>query len=114
MGIIWHLPVLLVGSYVGGTPLWWTLPIFIAGTITASFIYSWLTIKSKSLWPAVLLHASDNYFTQHLFEPLATGNLVPWLLCEGGILVLAIVVIFALTFWMLKYRLPDLTINRQN
>jgi len=62
----------------------------------------------------VLLHASDNYFTQHLFEPLATENLVPWLLGEGGILVLAIVVIFALTFWMLKYRLPDLTINRQN
>jgi uncharacterized protein len=66
MGVIWgiwHWPVILMGYEYGtnypGFPwlgpvifLWFT---FIIGTYLA-----WLTLKSKSIWPAVIAHASLN------------------------------------------------------
>ncbi|MGC9516194.1 MAG: CPBP family intramembrane glutamic endopeptidase [Methanomicrobiales archaeon] len=109
---LWHFPVIIFSTYVGGTPLWWSLPLFFMGVITFSFIIAWLTLKSGSLWPAVILHASDNLFTQEIFAPLGGGDLSPYLVGESGIITLIVMVVVALIFWMFRDRLPDLRINK--
>lgn len=108
---LWHFPVIIFSTYVSGTPLWWSLPIFFIGVITFSFIMAWLTLKSGSLWPAVILHGSDNLFTQEIFGALGGGDLSLYLVGESGILTLIVMIIVALIFWMFRDRLPDLRIS---
>jgi membrane protease YdiL (CAAX protease family) len=108
---LWHFPLILFSTYNSGTPLWWSLPLFFISAIAISFIFAWLTLKSGSLWPAVILHASDNLFNQQVFGPLASGNLSHWLVGETGLILCIITIIFALIFWMWRYKLPDLRIS---
>ncbi len=64
-GIIWtswHSPILLFADYNAGTNRWYALGCFAVTVTAASFLYAWLTLKSGSLWPAALLHASHNLF----------------------------------------------------
>ncbi len=107
---LWHFPMTIMGLYVAETPLWWSLPIFFLGVITFSFVLAWLTIKSGSLWPAVILHGIDNYVTQKLFAPLAGGDMISYYVGESGIITLLVMLVFAIIFWMLRDRLPDLRI----
>ena len=66
MGIIWgiwHWPFIYVGYEYGfdypGSP--WLGPIvFLWFTFTVGIFLAWLTLKSKSVWPAVIAHAALN------------------------------------------------------
>jgi membrane protease YdiL (CAAX protease family) len=58
---VWHYP-LIISSYHDGPPLWYVLSCFSLMTISISFIMSWLRDKSGSIWPAILLHASHNFY----------------------------------------------------
>ena len=111
---LWHFPLTIMGMYVAETPLWWSLPIFFFGVIIFSFILAWLTIKSGSLWPAVILHGMDNFTTQQLFAPLAGGNMISYYVGESGLIPLLVTLIFAIIFWMFRDRLPDLRIKIAN
>jgi len=66
----WHAPLIIWSHYNSGTPVWYSLACFATLTIAASFVFVWLTIKSGSLWPAVLLHASNNAMIEGYFSPL--------------------------------------------
>lgn len=109
---LWHFPIMIFSTYNSGTPLWWSLPIFFISVIGISFIFTWLTLKSGSLWPAVLLHASDNLFNQNIFGPLASGKLALWLVGETGLIMLILTLVFAFIFWKLRDKLPDLRIKK--
>ena len=51
-----------------GTPLLYSLLCFTAMAVALSFIMAWITLKSGSLWPAALLHATHNLFVQAVFD----------------------------------------------
>lgn len=109
---LWHFPLMIFSTYNSGTPIWWSLPIFFVSAVAISFVFAWLTLKSGSLWPAVLLHASDNLFNQSVFGPLAGGNLSLWLVGETGLIMLIVTIIIAVIFWMFRDKLPDLRIRK--
>jgi uncharacterized protein len=72
-GLMWaayHVPVLLFGDYNKGAPAWYSLTCFTLMVVADSFILAWLTLRSKSLWPAAIFHGSHNLFIQSIFTPL--------------------------------------------
>jgi membrane protease YdiL (CAAX protease family) len=66
----WHYPGLLLADYNLGTPWWLALPCFTAMVIAISFLTAWLRLRSGSVWPAVVLHASHNIWIQVVLTPL--------------------------------------------
>jgi membrane protease YdiL (CAAX protease family) len=96
----WHSPLLLFADYNAGTNRWYALSCFTAMVVSGSFIFAWLRLKSGSLWPAVLLHASHNLFVQTVFDNLMrdTGKTL-WYTTEFGIALALASVVFAVYFW---------------
>lgn len=71
--------------------------------IGISFPFAWLTLKSRSLWPAVLLHAGHNQFILGIFDKLtATTNATPYITGEFGIGLALTTVIVAYLFWRMQ------------
>jgi membrane protease YdiL (CAAX protease family) len=53
--------------------------------IAISFPFAWLTLKSGSLWPAVVSHASHNLFIYPIFERLTSdGEITPYITGDFG------------------------------
>src|SRR6185437_14805264 len=67
---LWHWPILLFADYNPGTPVWFYLPAFTLLITAISFVWTWMRLKSGSIWPGVVLHASHNTFIQLFFDPL--------------------------------------------
>jgi membrane protease YdiL (CAAX protease family) len=65
---VWHYPLLLFADYNAGTPRLYALSCFTVLVIGDAFIFGWFRMKSGSLWPAVILHASHNLFIQAIFD----------------------------------------------
>lgn len=70
MWAVYHYPALIFGDYNAGTPVWYGLTCFTLMVVATSFIMAWITLRSNSLWPAAILHASHNLFVQQIFTPL--------------------------------------------
>ncbi len=72
--ILWHTPLILFSDYrAAGTPIWYSWLCFAVMVTGITFAFSWLRLRSGSLWPAALLHASHNLFIQGIFD-VVTGN----------------------------------------
>jgi len=52
---------MLAGLYQTGTPVWYQLTMFTIEIIAMTGILAFLRLKSSSVWPAAILHASHNY-----------------------------------------------------
>lgn len=65
---MWHYPLLLFADYNSGTPRMYALTCFTVMVIGDAFIFGWFRLKSGSLWPAAMLHASHNLFIQAIFD----------------------------------------------
>jgi membrane protease YdiL (CAAX protease family) len=107
-GLMWaayHYPVLLFGSYNAGGPAWFGLSCFTVMVVADSFILAWLTLRSQSLWPAAISHASHNLFIQSIFTPLTrdTGP-TRYIIDEFGVGLVVTVGIGALVAWRLQGR----------
>jgi uncharacterized protein len=79
-GIIWaawHAPLLLLADYNAGTNRWYAMTCFAVMIVSSSFIFAWQRLKSASLWPTAVLHASHNLFVQTVFDGIMrnTGKL---------------------------------------
>ena len=88
-GLMWaayHYAAVLFSSYNGGTSPWFSLSCFTIMVVADSYILAWLTLRSGSLWPAAILHASHNLFIQGILTPL-TQNTGPtkYIIDEFGI-----------------------------
>lgn len=97
---VWHLLILLFADYHSEAPLWYAILCFMALVISMSFVYTWVRIKSGSLWTAVILHASHNLFIQNIFTHLTenTGN-TTYYIDEFGAAIPIVGIGFALYFW---------------
>jgi hypothetical protein len=54
---IWHYPIILFADYHGASPAWFYVPLLTVMLPFLTFVWTWLRLKSKSIWPCVLLHA---------------------------------------------------------
>ena len=102
-GLMWaayHFPVLLFADYNKGAPAWYSLICFTFMVVANSFILAWLTLRSKSLWPAAIFHGSHNLFIQSIFTPLTrdTGP-TKYVIDEFGIGLVITVTIAAVLAW---------------
>jgi len=98
-GIIWaswHWP--LIVYYGGNVAL--ELTAFFVVIISMSFIMTYYTFKSKSLWPAVIFHAVSNVYVQKIFPPLTikVEGTEHWL-GENGIMFAIVTFTFGIYYW---------------
>jgi uncharacterized protein len=98
---LWHYPIfLLANGYNGGTPIWYYLPLFTVLLPAISFLWTWMRLKSGSIWPCVVLHASHNTFFQQFFDPLTVNNgKTRYVAGEFGAALLVVSVLMAIYFW---------------
>ena len=98
----WHLPLLLFADYNNSTPWWFGFSCFAVMVIASSVILTWLRLRSASVWPCALFHASHNLFIQTFFTPLtgAKGSVTAYVIDEFGIAVPLVTVAFAVFFWL--------------
>jgi membrane protease YdiL (CAAX protease family) len=75
---IWHWPIIAFGPYHPPTPVWFHLPMVTLTIILAGFIWTWLRLKSGSIWPCIVLHAAHNTFIQRFFDPMTLDGPRTW------------------------------------
>ena len=97
---LWHYPIfLLANGYNGGTPVWYYLPLFTVLLPAISFVWTWMRLKSGSLWPSVILHAAHNTFIQEFFDPLTVDKRgTKYVAGEFGVALLVIFILMAIYF----------------
>jgi uncharacterized protein len=97
---LWHAPVVVFADYGSGTPVLYALACFIVMVVGASFAFTWLRIKSGSLWTAVVLHASHNLIIQAILDPLTQDTgITPYIVTEFGIGLALAAGIMGVVFW---------------
>lgn len=99
---MWHWPLIVAADYNAGTNTMWAVGCFTVMVIGISFPFAWLRLRSGSVWPAALMHASHNLFVQGFFDRVTvdTGRTL-WLTTEFGA---ALAVTAAITAWAFARR----------
>ncbi len=64
----WHFPLIVNGFNFPEYPILGAFLIFPLMTVFISYFFGWLTINSKSVWPAVFAHGGINSIMIFLFE----------------------------------------------
>ena len=82
---LWHLPILIWGGYMEGTPTWYKVPAFILCIMPVGIIAATLTLESHSVWPAAFLHAAHNNYDQTVFDLLTRGDNKMYFVSETGL-----------------------------
>jgi len=103
---VWHYPLLLFADYNAGTPKLFAMTCFTVMVIGDAFQLGWLRLRSNSLWPCALLHASHNLFVQAVFDGMtAPAGKALYLTTEFGA---GLAITCAVTAYVLWKRPPDL------
>ena len=97
----WHMPLLLFADYNSGTPWWFALSCFTVFVIASSVMLTWIRLRSRSVWPCAILHASHNLFIQTFFTPLTAphGAVTAYAIDEFGVATPAVALVIAFLFW---------------
>jgi len=110
---LWHYPEILFANYNNSSaPAWFGLVCFTVMVLGISFAFTWLRLKSGSLWTAVILHAAHNAFIQAFFTPL-TGptRWSAYVIDEFGIGLALAAVVVAYLFWRRRKELNNLDVK---
>ena len=105
----WHMPgIFLADLNDSGTPNLYAGTMYAVLIIALSFPFAWLTLKSGSLWPAVLLHAFHNQLIMGILDKL-TGKTVitPYITGEFGVGLALTGLVVAYVFW--RAQLPGVS-----
>lgn len=97
---IWHLPILISGLYMPGTPIYYKVPMFLLMILASGTIIGLLTLQSKSVWPAAVMHAAHNVFDQALFGAYTSGKNNMYYVSETGIFTVVIGILVAVIYYM--------------
>lgn len=104
---LWHYPAIIGGGYDVGTNKIYEMVCFTAMIVASSFMFGWLRLKSQSLWPCAILHASHNQFIQDIFDPMtASKGHVLYFTTEFGIGLVVTTAIAAIWLWTRRSELP--------
>jgi len=97
---VWHYPILLFADYHSSTPVWYYMTVFTVGVPILNFVWTWMRLKTGSIWPGVILHASHNTFIQGFFDPMTVDNAkTRYVAGEFGIAIFVVAVVLAVYFW---------------
>ena len=112
---VWHFPVLLFADYNSGGNIYYSLGCFTVMTIGLNFAYTWLRLRSGSVWTGVILHSAHNMFIQAFFTPatLAFAKTRYWY-DEFGVLLAISGLIVGCYFWMRRNELPSFKVLSVN
>jgi len=104
---IWHVPIILLGHNYPEMPLFGSLMFIVLCTLMGP-IYSWIRLKSGSVWGPCLLHGTTNGAAAYFLLAQSSTDM-PWkgLLGIGGFVALSFTV---LLIWLLN-RKTSLTIS---
>ena len=103
------MPLIIFADYNGGTPTWYSIACFAVMVVGISFPMAWLRLRSKSVWPAALLHASHNLFIQGFFDRVTVDTgVTKYLLSEFGAVLALAAAITGVIFWRLDRQQPVL------
>jgi len=96
----WHVPLIVFADYNGGTPAWYSTICFVVMVVALGVPFAWLRLRSGSVWPAAILHASHNLFVQGFFDRVTvdTGP-TRWLTGEFGAALALAIIATSLIFW---------------
>jgi len=68
---VWHYPGILLTDYSAGEGSRWLQVVFFTASVTPmGVVFAYFAFRARSLWPAVVLHASHNCFIQRVYTPL--------------------------------------------
>ena len=97
----WHIPIMVFGNYNAGTPFWYGFSCFAAFVIADGVILAWLRLKSQSVWPCAIFHASHNAFIQAFFTPLTApkGTITAYAIDEFGFAIPLLAIAIAVYIW---------------
>jgi membrane protease YdiL (CAAX protease family) len=97
--------MLTIRYSANGIPAWYALIVFTCGVVGFSVFLGWLRLRSNSLWPAALAHASFNLALDMADSMTAINPARGYLLGESGILLAGAMILVGLVFWLLHRRL---------
>lgn len=105
---LWHVPLILSGIYATGPNPWTSALLFMVALTAGGVLIGWLRLRSGSVWPAVLAHASWNVVIQGVFDwaTPASGPGEPaavWI-GESGYLVVATLALAAILVMAWRFR----------
>ncbi len=83
---VWHYPLWFLGLEHSPIPLGVALIFFTCLTLGLGAVQAWLRLRSGSVWPPILLHASHNLFVLAVVQRniVAPGTGTDWLAGETG------------------------------
>jgi membrane protease YdiL (CAAX protease family) len=94
---VWHWPVIIWSTYHSTAPTLYTLVCFTWLTVSLSFLFSWVRLRSRSVWPCALMHASHNVWVQAIFTGITvTTARSKWWIDNYGAMVPLVVTVFVL------------------
>lgn len=97
---VWHYPMFIVADYDRGGQVWFSILCFTMLLLAASVICAWLRLKTGSIWPAIIVHASNNLLVQDVLRPLSTdGRWSHYALDQFGGLLPLLAVFVAIFAW---------------
>jgi membrane protease YdiL (CAAX protease family) len=97
----WHMPILLFADYNNGVSKSYALACFFILVVATSIPMAWIRLRSGSVWPAAIFHASHNLFVQAVFTPItvSTSWISPYAIDEFGFALPIVVMGAAWLFW---------------
>ena len=105
----WHLPLIIGADYRGAGPVWFSIGCFAIGVIGIGYLFAWLRLRSGSVWPAMLLHATHNLFIQAIFDPMTRHTpLTDYTIGEFGLGFAIVASIVACIVWRRRGELPNI------
>lgn len=108
---VWHYPLIVGGVYgPSDAPLSFKLTCFTITLTGVSFAFTWLRIRSGSLWTGVFLHATHNLCLQAVFPSMtAETPTTHYFVGEFGLLSAAAALAVAFVCWRKRGSLPHQT-----
>ncbi len=102
----WHYPALLFADYRAATSTGVAITAFTMMVLGLSFVTGWLRMRSASVWPVALLHASHNTVIQAILDPMTapTGR-APYITTEFGFGLAAAASIAGAYLWLHRGKL---------
>jgi membrane protease YdiL (CAAX protease family) len=95
----------VLSGYNGGGDVRFEILSFAIGVVAISGPMTWLRLRSGSLWPCAVLHASHNLFVQGVFDRLTTrGDGAITVVGEFGVVFAGSLLLVSLPFWTMGMR----------
>jgi len=115
VGIVWaswHVPLIIGADYNGGTSAGYSIACFAVMVVAISFPLTWLRLRSRSIWPAVLLHASHNLYIQGFFDTVTVNTgITRYMTGEFGAALAVFTIIVAFVFWTQRHRIASVPVT---